>query len=91
MVLVDGDVASNVVDSYMTLIACMLKEIALMTLSGVHLYRLYRSDDVTFSPLWELVECPCVATGVKKFNMNKKVFKVNKKSIPRQILMQMKQ
>jgi hypothetical protein len=41
MVLVDGDVASDVVDSYMTWIACMLREIELMTLSGVHLYRLY--------------------------------------------------
>ena len=38
----DGDVASNVVDSYMTLITYMLREIELMTLSGVHLYRLYR-------------------------------------------------
>ena len=42
IVLVDGDVASDVVDSYMTWIACMLREIELMTLSGVHLYRLYR-------------------------------------------------
>ena len=39
---VDGDVESHVVDSYMTWIACMLREIELMTLSGVHLYRLYR-------------------------------------------------
>ena len=42
IVLVDGDVASDVVDSYMTWIACMLREIELMALSGVHLYRLYR-------------------------------------------------
>ena len=42
MVLVDGDVTSDVVDSYMTWIACMLREIELMALSGVHLYRLYR-------------------------------------------------
>ena len=42
MILVDGDVASNVVDSYMTWIARMLREIELITLSRVHLYRLYR-------------------------------------------------
>ena len=42
IVLVDGDVASDVVDSYMTWIACMLREIELMALSGVHLYMLYR-------------------------------------------------
>ena len=40
IVLVDGDVASDVVDSYM--IACMSREIELMALSGVHLYTLYR-------------------------------------------------
>ena len=39
---VDGDVESRVVDSYMTWVAWMLREIELMTLSGVHLYRLYR-------------------------------------------------
>ena len=42
IVLVDGDVASDVVDSYMTWIACMLREIELMNLSEVHLYRFYR-------------------------------------------------
>ena len=42
MVLVDGNVASNVVNFYMTWIACMLKKIELMTFSGVHLYKLYR-------------------------------------------------
>ena len=42
IVLVDGDVASDVVDSYMTLITYMLREIELMTLNGMHLYRLYR-------------------------------------------------
>ena len=41
MVLVDGNVASNVVNFYMTWIACMLKKIELMTFSGVHLYKLY--------------------------------------------------
>ena len=43
MVLVDSDVA-YAVDSYIMWIACMLREIELMTLSGVHLYRiiLYR-------------------------------------------------
>ena len=41
MVLVDGDVA-YAVDSYITWISCMLREIELMTLSGVHLYRIYR-------------------------------------------------
>ena len=41
MVLVDGDVTSDVVDFYMTWIACMLREIELTTLSGVHLYWLY--------------------------------------------------
>ena len=41
MVLVDGDVA-YAMDSYITWIACMLREIKLMTLSGVHLYRIYR-------------------------------------------------
>ena len=41
MVLVDGDVV-YAVDSYITWIACMLREIKLMTLSGVHLYSLYR-------------------------------------------------
>jgi len=39
--------ASDVVDSYMTWIACMLREIELMALSGVHLYRL----------LYRLVAC----------------------------------
>jgi len=39
---VDGDVASDVVNSYMTWIACILKEIELMTFNEVHLYRLYR-------------------------------------------------
>ena len=39
MVLVDGDVA-YAVDSYMTWITCMLREIELITLSEVHLYRL---------------------------------------------------
>ena len=38
----DGDVTSDVVDSYMMRIAWMLREMELMTLSGVHLYRLYR-------------------------------------------------
>ena len=42
MVLVDGDVTSDVVDFYMTWIACMLREIELMTFSRVHLYMLYR-------------------------------------------------
>ena len=42
MVLVDGDVTSDVADSYMMWIACMLRKIELMTLSGVHLYSLYR-------------------------------------------------
>ena len=42
MILLNGDVAFDVVDTYMTWIACMLREIELMTLSGVHLYRLYR-------------------------------------------------
>jgi len=43
MVLVNDDVVSDaVVDSYMMCINCMLKEIELMTFSGVHLYRLYR-------------------------------------------------
>ena len=40
MILVDGDVASNVVDSYMTWIARMLREIELMTLSDC-IFRLY--------------------------------------------------
>jgi len=35
-------VASDVVNSYMTWIACILKEIELMTFNEVHLYRLYR-------------------------------------------------
>ena len=35
MVLVDGDVASDIVGSYMTWISCMLKEIELITLVGV--------------------------------------------------------
>ena len=34
--------ASDVVDFYMTWIACMLREIELIIFSGVHLYRLYR-------------------------------------------------
>ena len=42
MVLLDDDVVSDVVGSYMTWIACVLREIELMTLSGVHLYKLYR-------------------------------------------------
>jgi len=44
MVLMDGNVAADVVDSYTTWIACMLREIELMTFSGVHLYRLYRLE-----------------------------------------------
>ena len=35
MVLVDGDVASDIVGFYMTWIACMLKEIELIILVGV--------------------------------------------------------
>ena len=42
MVLVDGDVTFDVMDFYMTWIDCMLREIELTTLSGVHLYWLYR-------------------------------------------------
>jgi len=45
---VDGDVV-YAVDSYITWIACMLREIKLMTLSGVHLYRLYRYSSVLIS------------------------------------------
>ena len=40
MVLVDGDVASDIVGSYVMWITCMLREIELMTLSGCHLYRI---------------------------------------------------
>ena len=40
MVLVNGDVASNVVGSYMMWIACIFREIELMTLVGV-IYILY--------------------------------------------------
>ena len=44
MVLVDGDVASDIVGSYMTWISCMLKEIELIILVGViYLYSTYRS------------------------------------------------
>jgi len=42
MILVDGDVPSDVVDSYITWIACMLRKIELMSLSSMHLCRLYR-------------------------------------------------
>ena len=40
MVLVNDDVVSDVaVDSYMTYINCILREIELITFSGVYLYR----------------------------------------------------
>lgn len=42
MVVVDGNVTSDIKGSYMMWIACMLREIELMILSGVYLYRLYR-------------------------------------------------
>ena len=38
MILLNGDVAFDVVDIYMTWIACMLREIELMTHSGVCIY-----------------------------------------------------